>query len=295
MSCWCPFIIERKGHKDIPVNCGRCPYCKNRKVNDWVFRLKQEDKVAKSGHFVTLTYDTDNVPLCKDGMSLSKMEFPIIYSWKQIGGFRTFLIRQGKTKSNDLTRFFKKLRKKGENIRYYAVGEYGSKSYRPHYHIILFNLNDIENIYRSWNLGSIHIGEVSGASIGYTVKYLAKDTLIPKYIGDSRVPEFSRMSKGLGDNYLNDDKVIQYFKNDLSKNFCYTEDGYKIALPSYYRNKIHKSKLTKAIQREIIEREIKISEENKKQSNPNYERRKEELKILEYKKLNKQLSKRDKL
>lgn len=297
MPCWKPFYVERPGHKDIPVNCGHCPYCKARKVNDWVFRLKQEDRVAISGYFVTLTYDTDNVPLCKSGMTLSPMEYPLMYRWFKIGAFKTFLIKFGKTKSNDLTRFFKKIRKRGENIRYYAVGEYGSKSWRPHYHIILFNIMDIQNIYESWKLGSVHIGEVGGASIGYTVKYLGKDTKVPQYPGDTRVPEFSRMSKGLGDNYLTDE-IIQHFKNDLSKNYCYTDDGYKIALPSYYRSKIHTDKLTREIQRRIIENEIEICENKKKlsfESEDQFYKRREEIKLLKAKQFKLNISKRDKL
>ena len=44
----------------------------------------------------------------------------------------------------DLQRFLKRLRKyfsklfKDEKIRYYAIGEYGTSSYRPHWHILLF-------------------------------------------------------------------------------------------------------------------------------------------------------------
>ena len=41
---------------------------------------------------------------------------------------------------SDLQKFFKRLRKKThEKISYYAVGEYGDNTQRPHYHIILFN------------------------------------------------------------------------------------------------------------------------------------------------------------
>lgn len=106
----------------------------------------------------------------------------------------------------DIQLFLKRLRKAHEShrgqmqpIKYYAVGEYGGITGRPHYHIILFNA-DIELIQDAWQNGQVHYGKVSGASVGYTLKYMTKPSRIPMHRNDDRTKEFSLMSKGLGKN-----------------------------------------------------------------------------------------------
>ena len=98
----------------VPFPCGKCPPCLRRRVSGWSFRLVKQGEQACSALFVTLTYDDEKVPKTASGlMTLQK---------------------------SDLQKFFKRLRKKThEKISYYAVGEYGDKTQRPHYHIILFN------------------------------------------------------------------------------------------------------------------------------------------------------------
>lgn len=161
---------------EIHVPCGRCPECVSRRISAWSFRLMQEDKNSLSANFITLTYDTKHVPISRNGfMSLDK---------------------------RDLQLFFKRLRKNQNTkgniyntpIKYYAVGEYGGTTNRPHYHLILFNAS-IELIQESWQKGQVHYGTVSGASIGYTLKYMSKPSRIPMHKNDDRIPEFSLMSK----------------------------------------------------------------------------------------------------
>lgn len=153
----------------------------------------QEEKVCNSAHFVTLTYE--NCPRSKNN-------------------FRTL-------NYVDLQLFFKRLRKlSNAKIRYYAVGEYGGNTMRPHYHIILFNATP-ENVIRAWArdgkpIGHTHFGGVSGASIGYTLKYIAKSGKIPMHKNDDRLKERALMSKGIGKNYLSQ-AVIAWHKADITK------------------------------------------------------------------------------
>jgi hypothetical protein len=186
----------------------------SRRTSVWTFRLKQHAKNATSSHFVTLTYDTRFVPITPRGfLTLDK---------------------------RDVQLYFKKLRKAhGENhepIKYYLAGEYGSKTFRPHYHIILFNAN-IEFIHKAWDKGEVHIGELTEASAAYTAKYINKGKIIPMHKNDDRLPEFSLMSKKLGLNYLSE-KIIRYHRADIERNYLTLEDGKKISLPRYYRQKI---------------------------------------------------------
>lgn len=175
-KCLTPYMVRDKiTQVQIPVPCGKCPECLARRVSGWSFRLMNEEKKSLSAHFITLTYDTSHVPITKKGfMDLSK---------------------------RDLQLFFKRLRKAHgvpvpENpIRYYAVGEYGGRTFRPHYHVILFNAQ-LEHIQTAWNIGQVHYGSVSGASVGYTLKYMSKPKRIPIHQNDDRQREFSLMSKG---------------------------------------------------------------------------------------------------
>ena len=220
MACDTPFHVKNPRYpiysndRQVPVPCGKCPACLSRRTSVWTFRLKQHAKNANTSHFVTLTYDTRFVPITERGyLTLDK---------------------------RDVQLYFKKLRKahpkNHEPIKYYLAGEYGSKTFRPHYHIILFNA-DVEFIHKSWDKGEVHIGELTEASAAYTAKYINKGKIIPMHKNDDRSPEFSLMSKKLGLNYLSE-KIIRYHRADLERNYLTLEDGKKISLPRYYRQKI---------------------------------------------------------
>lgn len=241
MACDTPFYVSINWQPDkVPVPCGRCPPCQTRRVSEWAFRLRKQEEISDSALFVTLTYNTTHVPISPKGfMNLCKRDFQL---------------------------FMKRLRKlhSYEKITYYACGEYGSNSYRPHYHAIIFNAREDE-VAKSWQLGEIHIGKVTGASIAYTLKYINKGKRIPLHKNDDRIPEFSLMSKGMGSNYLTP-STVNYHKSDLSKAYIKIENGIKIALPRYYKNKIYNEHEQKS-QAFIVK---KLAEENDQRSRREY-------------------------
>ena len=203
----------------VPFPCGKCPPCMRRRVSGWSFRLVKHGEQSNSALFVTLTYEDEKIPISKNGLqTLDK---------------------------TDLQKFFKRLRKlTHEKISYYAVGEYGDKTQRPHYHIILFNANP-RIVEIAWSIdtipiGHVHFGDVSDASIGYTLKYISKDKKIPMFNGDDRNKEFSLMSKGLGANYLNE-RTIKWHKQKLEERmYLPLKGGKKAAMPRYYKDKLYK-------------------------------------------------------
>lgn len=142
----------------------------------------------------------------------------------------------------DIQLFFKRLRKAQfgstkSDIKYYACGEYGGRTQRPHYHIIIFNAK-LELINDSWNKGHIYYGSVTGQSIGYTLKYMTKQ----KKKGQHKLPgaEFSLMSKGLGISYLENQTMVNWHIKDMvNRVYCTTEQGIKIAMPRYYKDKLY--------------------------------------------------------
>lgn len=120
--------------------------------------------------------------------------------------------------------WLKRLREKiaPSRIRFYAVGEYGDETGRPHYHVILFGFptcrrgrtlrrgislepiwSDCCDICRlvgdSWDLGNVDLGEVTKDSSGYIAGYVVKKMNRfddPRLNG--RYPEFCRMSNKNG-------------------------------------------------------------------------------------------------
>lgn len=220
-----------KGNVPISVPCGRCIQCKKRKTSEWSFRLMQQDKTAYISSFVTLTYDTAHVPISKKGyMSVSK---------------------------GDIQLFFKRLRKSLPNVQviYFLAAEYGPQTFRPHYHCILFNA-PAENIRRAWGAGDVHIGTVTGASVGYTLKYITKPGIIPLHTNDDRQPEFRLMSKGIGKEYLTK-AMVSWYKNPLKMTervYCNIEGGKKISMPRYYKLRLYNHVDKFFIQKDVMEK-----------------------------------------
>lgn len=255
MACVSPYYSQLKGNW-VPFPCGRCPPCKKRRVDSWVFRLLQEDKVSSSAHFVTLSYDPEHVPLSPNGfMTLDKSEFP---------------------------RYMKRLRKlcPDSKLKYYACGEYGSKRRRPHYHAIVFNCPDESLFFEAWKLdgkhfGQVYIGDCSGDSVAYCMKYIDKRT-DKMHSRDDRIPEFSLMSKGLGESYITP-AIKRYHNANLDRNYLTVAGNHKIALPRYYRSRLFDDDALDA-QRGIIEIEVaKANSDNYAEflkmfgDNPNYD------------------------
>lgn len=171
-------------------------------------------KIVDSALFVTLTYQ-DHL--------LSKVD-----------GYPTLV-------KSDLQKFFKRLRhivKSDQKVKYYACGEYGGVTLRPHYHIVLMNAEEQEVI-DAWTLdgeqiGIIHFGKVEKASIYYTVKYMQKGCNMPYHKCEK---PFSLMSKGIGSCYLTD-AIKKYHKEDINRSYV-LEGKKKVPMPRYYKERIY--------------------------------------------------------
>lgn len=176
----------------IVVPCGQCLACRINKRRIWTTRLMLESFFHDKASFVTLTYADEELPYDLEGnATLCK---------------------------RDVQLFIKRLRKQfGSGIRYYAVGEYGEKSHRPHYHLIVFGLSPFDldtdwllfkgqsgrflrehrdtRLSRLWLHGLVHVGECTRDSIQYVAGYVLK-----KFVkrGDSQQREFSLMSRRPG-------------------------------------------------------------------------------------------------
>jgi len=215
--------------QDMVVPCGKCPFCLATKRSDWALRLHYEGRCHLTKKFVTLTYADCHLHFKNGTAQLDK---------------------------RDVQLWLKRVRRTGAKVRYFAVGEYGSKTYRPHYHVLLFGECSDDVIRDSWPLGHVHIGTVTGDSIAYTMKYIDKPNFKRSHGRDDREPEFPLMSKGLGADYLSSD-VVSYHKADISRLYAVKDGGHRIALPRYYRQKIYsedeQKQQVRLIQRVVID------------------------------------------
>lgn len=159
--------------------CGQCMPCRINRRRLWTGRLVLEASMHQSSTFATLTYAEDPGTLVPDHLRL----------------------------------FIKRLRKAGHKVRYYGVGEYGDKNFRPHYHVALFGVcySDHEwnhkgfvvggPVFDAWHskedglVGGVHVGELNIQSAHYICGYVTKKMTAqddPRLGG--RYPEFARMS-----------------------------------------------------------------------------------------------------
>lgn len=222
MLCPYPLNIQKHGQPDprvrLEVPCGKCHICQNNRRTEWTIRLTEEAKEHHKMCFVTLTYDENNLPYGQYVNTLDK---------------------------RDLQLFFKRLRKtvSPKKIRYYAVGEYGSKSIRAHYHALLFGLDkdDDETIQKSWQLGNIHIGNINEKSIKYVTKYHVNRGSAP--LGSQK--EYVTMSTKppIGFGYLS--KMAKQHQG-VEKPY-YQNKQFKQRLPRYYKDRLYTKQ-----QRDII-------------------------------------------
>jgi hypothetical protein len=210
-------VRDKLTGKNHACPCGRCPDCLRRRAAGWSFRLLQQEKVSHTSLFVTLTYNTTTVPFTGSGnMSLNK---------------------------RDCQLFMKRLRKQYPSgyVSYYLCGEYGSNTNRPHYHALIFNADEVQ-IQKAWQSGDCHFGRVTGASVGYCLKYMMKPGRIPLFEGDDRVPEFQLCSKGLGKSYLTDQMKYWHKASVVDRMYLQLEGGARCSMPRYYKDRIYDEK-----------------------------------------------------
>ncbi len=218
-----PYVIGNENHWTIDIPCGKCMPCIQTTIYQWLFRLQQELKVAEKATFVTLTYDDENVPFgVKVKMGLS-----------DVAGLTL--------RKKDLLAFHKRIKinqERGETItqklKYFACGEYGKTTKRPHYHLIIFNA-DNEIIDAAWKKGTTFHGQVTDASIVYVLNYINKGRRKSKdyYENLGIEPEFRVMSQGIGKLWLKQaEKYPQWENQDLDK--VMLDSGHTIPIPRYY-------------------------------------------------------------
>lgn len=264
-------LLPARGPRGEPSNlelpCGKCLGCQQTRANHWAERCKHEAQQHQHCSFLTLTYNDRWAP--NDG-NLQPRDLQL------------FLKRLRKRLHRVLASDTKRARPQSQRVsssdprnrilsnpraplRYFACGEYGEETGRPHYHLLLFNadfagarigtshgheLRTNDHLADCWShpttnesYGHHTIGTaLPGAVAGYIAKYVLKShrynslnnpicdrdgVANPLWIK----PPFTRMSKGIGLAWLTT------YHSDLAKGYI-TSDGRKVALPRYYKRQL---------------------------------------------------------
>lgn len=217
--------------------CGKCPYCRERKVATKTNQCINEFNTSVDNCFITLTYNDENLPV-------------------------TRLCPTGTLNKKHLTKFHKDLRKYIERqfpdnpkYKYFQCGEYGSSdnTQRPHYHMLImgFNFPDRQlqgkfqsrNQYTSqlleklWPYGFVQLEDATSKAAGYIAKYAAKELLAGKINQDTlettgKIPQFVSQSQNIGKDYLTK------YQKELLIHDSVVRDGLEIKLNSYQLDKL---------------------------------------------------------
>lgn len=200
----------------IEVPCGSCENCKADQAYEKAFRMMAEDKSSTASCVVNLTYDDVHMPKVfeydvETGEVLSTFTNTLFYP--DVQAFKKRLQRHFKYKYNE------------DNIRSVVAGEYGDQYGRPHYHIVFYNLDIRDLVYRGktkngsdeytsetisklWGKGFVTIGDFSRETAQYVSNYILKKIKGGEseahYKGLGKRPEFviSSRKPGIGADWL---------------------------------------------------------------------------------------------
>lgn len=200
MTCFSPFVVShpkagRKlaflgkysdlgafdppaSHHSFPrkylVPCGKCVGCRYDKAAEWSVRAQCEARYHSRSCFLTLTYSDANLP---PGRSLCRRHVEL---------------------------FLKRLRKRyGLGIKVMFCGEYGPRTLRPHYHMLVFGWQPSAASLSRWRVstakkrsslflstelaslwphGHTLIGmDAAAGAAGYVARYSLKKTVTPYF------------------------------------------------------------------------------------------------------------------
>lgn len=230
-----------KEGRAVLVPCKKCVECRLAYRSNWAARMELEALYHKNALFTTMTYTPENLPI-------HNVQTDEYYRGAYgLEGERPTL------RKKDLQDFMDRLAKDqkinfglNETMMYFNCGEYGTKTARPHYHAIIYDLTipDLkpnfvkggvqhyksEYFAKKWKWGIIDICEADWAAMSYVAGYVMKKVKQKDedYKAVGIEPEFRCMSKGIGKRYYQDH--IDMYRNDS----IILKHGKEIKPPAYF-------------------------------------------------------------
>lgn len=237
--------------KPIDVPCNKCRGCRLAKAAEWGVRCHHESQMHEYNSFITLTYNDEHLP---SNFSVDPRTFEL---------------------------FMKRLRKSIEpkEIRFFGCGEYGGKTFRPHYHSIIFGHDFPDKrlhgytkrghpiftsaaLQKVWTYGFSSIGAVNWRTAAYTARYTLKkindedklpagaktwdDVRVHKAAYYDRVHPRSGQLVTVQPEFLRMSRMpgigkawAQQFKSDWFPHDFIVLDGKKFPVPKFYFNQLN--------------------------------------------------------
>lgn len=230
-----PIVFKKLaiGSKGLDLPCGQCIGCRLERSRQWAVRCEHERKQHEANSFITLTYNDDSLLYGgAGGATLYPRHLELF--WKNLR---------------------KELAKDGKRIRYFACGEYGDTTNRPHYHAIVFGFDFPDKVRhttkngnplyisrtldRIWGLGHCVVGDATFESSAYVARYIMKKHLGKDsdfYEKQGLEPEFVRMSRrpGIGYNFFDQ------YNTDMYPSDSVVVRGVEQKPPRYYDRMLEK-------------------------------------------------------
>lgn len=298
-------------YRCLPVPCGKCMNCLRRKANVAVVQNYLQMERSSSAWFFTLTYEDDKVPLTfsqhvydistgeclyKETENISVADAPnykylwtdkarctTVNSFSEVNSDGNLLVTDLSMtlRRKDVSRWIHAFRSAykrdtGETspLKYYAVGEYGPRTGRPHYHVLVYNITrkDAHMLEERWasRLGFVKVKECdltkpqTRTALGrYLGKYLSKGSFENPAVEQGLVEKprkcasrlFGRPDEFVAKYYkwfrANDlfgrydfnrlsEATQKLIKNVILSRFHFSIDGYHYPLPDTLKSRITK-------------------------------------------------------
>lgn len=248
------------------VPCGKCQGCLLERSRQVSVRCMHEAQMQPENCFLTLTYSESQLPV---DYSVNKLD-PQLF----LKRLRDFVAHTATTTIEETGEVVPR------RFKFYGCGEYGEKSYRPHYHILIFGydfpdkvlfettpqghkLYVSERLHKLWPFGLCTIGALTYQTASYTARYTMKKLdgmnrrdsdyylrVHPQHGFICRVqPEFSmtsrggRTGKGLGYGWY------EKFGKETFAHDSVIVEGYEAQPPRYYFNQLNKEEQQAVVDR----------------------------------------------
>lgn len=164
----------------LTVPCGQCIGCRLAHSRGWAARLVHENQMHRKSCFLTLTYDNESLPGDKS------LDLKHVQNFMKALRHWACSCAPLKKEKNVICRDSQ------HKLSFFHCGEYGEKTLRPHYHLILYGVDfkedrklvkrsrhgdplfTSESVSELWPHGLHRIGDVSFESAAYVARYVTK-------------------------------------------------------------------------------------------------------------------------
>lgn len=238
-----PLYDERVLKVNVP--CGQCIECRKQKARQWQVRLQEEIKCHEYNYFMTLTFSPDGLKEILDKSRLTECNAAAEYAVRHM-----------------LERYRKEY---GHSLKHWLITELGHEgTERIHMHGLLLadhpeEFEEIQRVgdgmmarWKWWKYGNVFVGDyVNSRSVNYVVKYMNKiDDDHPGFNGQVLA------SPGIGRAYTDkkNNHELHTYRPGSTVDYYRLNNGAKIKLPKYYKNKFMNEDDREAIWREFMDK-----------------------------------------